>query len=94
MLNTVKPDEATLKTALNNAELMIETGHDHHHVAQALLYLDEKNQLMSDMVSAIERYLQFEENTPATNQLEEILQRFKTLEAESFLSTETELSKD
>lgn len=94
MLNTVKPDEATLKTALNNAELMIETGHDYHHVAQALLYLNEKNQLMSDMISAIERYLQCEKNTPATNELEEILQRFKTLETESLLMIETELSVD
>ena len=94
MISIAKPDEATLKTALNNAELMLETGHDHQHVAQALLYMDERNHLMSNIVSAVENYFLLENDTPATNELEEILQRFKTLETESLLMIETELSVD
>lgn len=94
MISIAKPDEATLKTALNNAELMTETGHDHQHVAQALLYMDERNHLMSNIVSAIENYLLLENSEQAKNDLLTALKRFKTFENESTAQVEAELTLD
>jgi hypothetical protein len=93
MISIAKPDEATLKTALNNAELMLETGHDHQHVAQALLYMDERNHLMSNIVSAVENYFLLE-NEQARSDLLTAFKRFKTFEIESATEIEAELTLD
>ena len=93
MISIAKPDEATLKTALNNAELMIETGHDHQHVAQALLYMDERNHLMSNIVSAVENYFLLE-NEQARSDLLAAFKRLKTFEIESAAEIEAELTLD
>ncbi|HIC48047.1 MAG TPA: hypothetical protein EYM37_00085 [Methylophaga aminisulfidivorans] len=94
MLSIAKPDEATLKTALNNAELMIETGHDHQHVAQALLYMDERNHLMSNIVSAVENYFLLENSEQARSDLLAAFKRLKTFEIESAAEIEAELTLD
>lgn len=89
MISIAKPDEATLKTAFNNAELMLETGHDHQHVAQALLYMDERNHLMSNIVSAVENYFLLE-NEQARSDLLTAFKRFKTFEIEPVTEIEAE----
>lgn len=78
-----KPDKATFATALNNAELLRETGNDHHHIGHALLYLEERNRLLEAIALAAETYTRFGEDTQLHTQLIKALQAFEEYEKET-----------
>ena len=54
-----KPTATEMETALDAARRMRDFGVDPHPLAQSLLYLDERNQRMGDLLQAVDRYLRF-----------------------------------
>jgi hypothetical protein len=77
-----KPDKPTFSTALNNAELLRETGNDHHHIGHALLYLEERNRLLETIAKAAEEYVRFGEDAQLHSHLVRALTAFETYERE------------
>jgi len=78
-----KPDKATFTTALNNAELLRETGNDHHHIGHTLLYLEERNRLLESIATAAEAYIRFGEDAQLHTNLTKALQAFEDYERET-----------
>ena len=81
-----KPDKPTFTTALNNAELLRETGNDHHHIGHALLYLEERNRILESIAVAAEEYLRFGEDAQLHTNLLKALRAFKDYELEAELN--------
>lgn len=80
-----KPDNPTFTTALNNAELLRETGNDHHHIGHALLYLEERGRLLEAVAIAAEAYIRFGEDTQLHTNLVKALQALEDYEREAEL---------
>ncbi len=78
-----KPDNPTFTTALNNAELLRETGNDHHHIGHALLYIAERNRLLEAVAVAAEAYMRFGEDTQLHSNLLLALQALEEYEREA-----------
>jgi hypothetical protein len=78
-----KPDKPTFSTALNNAELLRETGNDHHHIGHALLYLEERTRMLEAIAVAAEAYTRFGEDAHLHTQLIKALQAFEEYEKET-----------
>lgn len=78
-----KPDKPTFTTALNNAELLRETGNDHHHIGHALLYLEERCRMLEAIVHAAEEYIRFGEDAQLHTRLIKTLEAFETYELEA-----------
>jgi len=77
-----KPDNPTFTTALNNAELLCETGNDHHHIGHALLYLEERSRLLGAIAIAAEAYIRFGEDTLLQTNLVTALKALENYEHE------------
>ena len=78
-----KPDQPTFSTALNNAELLRETGNDHHHIGHALLYLEERNRMLEAIAVAAEAYTRFGEDAQLHTKLIKALRAFEEYENET-----------
>ncbi|WP_438970556.1 hypothetical protein [Methylophaga sp.] len=78
-----KPDHPTFTTALNNAELLRETGNDHHHIGHALLYLEERSRLLEAVAIASEAYIRFGEDAQLHTNLVKALQALEDYEREA-----------
>jgi precorrin-4 methylase len=78
-----KPDNATYSTALNNAELLRETGNDHHHIAHAVLFLEERNRMLQAVVDAAEEYVRFGEDSQLHSKLLKALEALDKYELET-----------
>lgn len=78
-----KPDKPTLTTAINNAELLRETGNDHHHIGHALLYLEERNRMLETIAHAADEYLRFGEDPQLHSRLLKALEAFEDYEREA-----------
>lgn len=77
-----RPDKPTFTTALNNAELLRETGNDHHHIGHALLYLEERNRMLQAIADAAEEYIRFGEDSQLHTKLVKALEAFDNYELE------------
>ncbi|HEC74854.1 MAG TPA: hypothetical protein ENI26_10870 [Methylophaga aminisulfidivorans] len=77
-----KPDDATFKTAFNNAELLIETNHDQHHLGQALLFMQQKDKLMTPLINAARAYLFRPDDIDTKKALSEALERLEEFDAQ------------
>lgn len=77
-----KPDQPTFTTALNNAELLRETGNDHHHIGHALLYLEERNRMLEAIAKAADEYVRFGEDAQLHSRLLKALGAFEDYERE------------
>ena len=78
-----KPDSATLSAALHNAELLRETGNDHHHIGHALLYLEERNRVLEAIAHAAKEYVHFGEDPHLHTTLLKTLQALEEYEKET-----------
>ncbi len=78
-----KPDKPTFTTALNNAELLRETGNDHHHIGHALLYLEERGRLLEAIARAAETYVRFGEDAQLHTNLVKALEALENYELEA-----------
>lgn len=78
-----KPDKPTFSTALNNAELLRETGNDHHHIGHALLYLEERSRMLESIAKAAQEYVRFGEDALLHTKLVKALQAFENYEREA-----------
>jgi len=78
-----KPDQPTFSTALNNAELLRETGNDHHHIGHALLYLEERCRMLESIAHAAEEYIRFGEDAQLHTKLVKALEAFENYEVEA-----------
>lgn len=83
MAAITKPDKPTFSTAINNAELLRETGNDHHHIGHALLYLEERNRKLEAIALAAEAYTRFGEDTQLHSNLVNALKAFEEYERET-----------
>lgn len=80
-----KPDNPTFTTALNNAELLRETGNDHHHIGHALLSLEERGRLLQAVAIAAEAYVRFGEDAQLHTNLVKALQALEEYDRETEL---------
>lgn len=55
----MKPTDQELATALRCAESMREQGEDPDHLAQSLLYLSRRDELLEEILQHLERFLGF-----------------------------------
>ena len=78
-----KPDKLTFTTALNNAELLRETGNDHHHIGHALLYLEERSRLLETIARTAETYIRFGEDAQLHTNLVKALEALEKYELEA-----------
>ena len=78
-----KPDKATYTTALNNAEVLRETGNDHHHIGHALLYLEERSRMLQAVADAAEEYVRFGEDSQLHTRLVKALEALDKYEKEA-----------
>lgn len=89
-----KPDKPTYTTALNNAELLRETGNDHHHIGHALLYLEERNRMLEKIAHAAEEYIRFGEDSQLHTKLVKALEDFDKYELEAETNEAPEFGLD
>jgi hypothetical protein len=54
-----KPSDEELEIAVDAAERMREWGVDPHHVAHVLLYLNQRNLRLKEVVQRVDRYIRF-----------------------------------
>ncbi len=75
----MKPDKNELKTALNQAERMRDTGDDPLFLAKTLLYLSQRNSELEEVFTHLEKYLRFglpvEEHSALVILVDEIRER-------------------
>lgn len=89
-----KPDNPTFTTALNNAELLRETGNDHHHIGHALLYLEERSRLLGAIAIAAEAYIRFGDDKQLKTNLVKALQALENYQHEIELQEPAVLNLD
>jgi hypothetical protein len=58
-----KPDNASLKQALAEAESLRERGKDYAHIAHSLLYLSQLNEKLEAVAVAAKEYVHFGEDS-------------------------------
>lgn len=77
-----RPDQPTFSTALNNAELLRETGNDHHHIGHALLYLEERCRMLQAVAAAAQEYIRFGEDAQLHTRLVKALAAYDNYQLE------------
>ncbi|MES9962114.1 MAG: hypothetical protein ABW116_01095 [Candidatus Sedimenticola sp. 20ELBAFRAG] len=55
----MKPTVEEMETALEAARRMRDADVDAHHIARCLIYLQDRNVLLEEMLTRVERFLQF-----------------------------------
>jgi hypothetical protein len=82
-----RPSDEELEIALDAAARMREWGVDPHHVAHVMLYLDQRNQRLNDVVRRVDRYVRFGLPERELTQLRRLIQDLR--EDEDRLDTES-----
>ena len=73
----IKPSEEALEKALAAAQRMRANDVDPHHLAQAVLYLHERNQRLEEVLKYTERFIRFGMAEPELAQLRRLVQRLR-----------------
>ncbi len=72
-----RPTEEALDTALQAAERMRILGVDPHHLARSLLYLQQRNERLEEVLRWVDRYLRFGLAEKEQAQLRRLVQRLR-----------------
>ena len=73
------PSKEELETALDAARRMREFGVDPHHLAHSLLYMNERNEALGNLLQRVDRYVRF--GLPET-ELTKLRRQIQTLREE------------
>jgi hypothetical protein len=76
----VKPTVEEMETALDAARRMRRADVDPHHIAQCLLYLQDRDVLLEEMLTRVERYLQFGMPSDEHAKLRRLVNKIRELE--------------
>ena len=80
------PSKEELETALDAARRMREFGVDPHHLAHSLLYMNERNEALGNLLQRVDRYVRFGlpeiELTKLRHQIQALREEERVLDSE------------
>ena len=76
----MKPTVEEMETALDAARRMSRADVDPHHIAQCLLYLQDRDVLLEELLTRVERYLQFGMPSEEHAKMRRLISRIRELE--------------